>query len=41
MYINPGPNPRDAIGLGASMSHPRESEEWKNMTMRQVGRDMA
>lgn len=26
---------RDAIGLGASMSHPRESEEWKNMTLQQ------
>ena len=26
---------RDAIGLGSSMAHPRDSEEWKNMNMRQ------
>lgn len=27
--------PSDAIGLGAGMAHPRESEEWRTMTMRQ------
>jgi hypothetical protein len=26
---------RDAIGLGSSMAHPRDSEEWKSMDMRQ------
>lgn len=31
----PTPTPRDAVGLGAGMAHPRESEEWKSMTMRQ------
>ena len=24
---------RDAVGLGASIGHPRESEEWLGMTM--------
>lgn len=24
---------RDAIGLGAGMAHPRESDEWKTMTL--------
>jgi hypothetical protein len=31
----PPPPRRDAIGLGAGMAHPRESEEWKAMTMRE------
>lgn len=26
---------RDAIGLGAGISHPRESPEWKAMTLQQ------
>lgn len=26
---------RDAIGLGAGMAHPRESEEWKNMNLQE------
>lgn len=26
---------RDAIGLGAGMSHPRESAEWKGMNLLQ------
>lgn len=24
---------RDAVGLGASMAHPRESEEWRGMSL--------
>lgn len=24
---------RDAIGLGAGMAHPRESEEWQSMSL--------
>jgi hypothetical protein len=26
---------RDAIGLGAGMAHPRDSEEWKGMDLMQ------
>ena len=26
---------RDALGLGSSIAHPRESEEWRGMTMQQ------
>jgi hypothetical protein len=26
---------RDAIGLGAGMAHPRESDEWKSMSLQQ------
>lgn len=26
---------RDAIGLGAGMAHPRESEEWKGMSLQE------
>jgi hypothetical protein len=26
---------RDAVGLGAGMAHPRESEEWRGMDMMQ------
>lgn len=24
---------RDAIGLGAGVAHPRDSDEWKNMSL--------
>lgn len=26
---------RDAIGLGAGMAHPRDSDEWKAMSLQQ------
>ena len=26
---------RDALGLGSSIAHPKESEEWKRMTVRE------
>jgi len=25
---------RDALGMGSSIAHPKESDEWKNMTVR-------
>lgn len=26
---------RDALGLGSSIAHPKDSDEWKGMTVRQ------
>lgn len=27
---------RDALGMGSSIAHPKESDEWKNMTVRNI-----